>query len=40
MPSLSVALRMLLLVRTAGAMYSLIADCDEGQLDFLHILLS
>ena len=29
-PSLSVALRMLLLIRTAGAMYSIIADCDEG----------
>lgn len=31
-PSLSVALRMLLLVRTAGAMYSIISDCDEGEL--------
>ena len=31
-PSLSVALRMLLLIRTAGAMYSIIADCDEGRL--------
>jgi alpha-1,2-mannosyltransferase len=30
-PSLSVALRMLLLVRTAGAMFSIIADCDEGE---------
>jgi len=31
-PSLSVALRMLLLVRTAGAMYSIISDCDEGEI--------
>ncbi|KAL7421010.1 mannosyltransferase [Cryptotrichosporon argae] len=28
-PSLSLAFRLLLLVRTAGAMYSVIADCDE-----------
>jgi hypothetical protein len=31
-PSLSVALRMLLLVRTTAAMYSIISDCDEGEL--------
>lgn len=29
-PSLSVAFRMLLLMRTVGAMYATIADCDEG----------
>ncbi|ORX39298.1 putative mannosyltransferase [Kockovaella imperatae] len=28
-PSFSVAVRMLLLIRSAGAMYSLISDCDE-----------
>lgn len=31
-PSLSVAIRMLALIRTAGAMYSIISDCDEGEL--------
>lgn len=31
MPSLSLAFRILLLMRTAGAMYSIIADCDEGE---------
>lgn len=30
-PSLSLALRLLLLVRTAAAMYSIISDCDEGE---------
>lgn len=29
-PSLSLAFRMILLVRTAGAMFAIIADCDEG----------
>ncbi|WVQ81367.1 hypothetical protein IAT38_003490 [Cryptococcus sp. DSM 104549] len=28
-PSLSMAIRILLLIRTAGAMYSIISDCDE-----------
>lgn len=30
-PSLSFAFRLLLLVRTAAAMYSIISDCDEGE---------
>lgn len=30
-PSFSLAVRLLLLVRTAAAMYSVIADCDEGE---------
>lgn len=30
LPSFSLAVRLLLLVRTAGAMYTIIADCDEG----------
>lgn len=30
-PSFSFALRILLLMRTAGAMYAVIADCDEGR---------
>lgn len=29
-PSLSLAFRLLLLMRTTGAMYSIISDCDEG----------
>ena len=33
-PSFTVALRLLLLVRAAGAMYSLISDCDEGEFSF------
>lgn len=33
-PSLSLALRLLLLVRTAAAMYSIISDCDEGEYFF------
>jgi alpha-1,2-mannosyltransferase len=30
-PSFSVAVRMLLLIRAAGAMYNVISDCDEGE---------
>lgn len=30
-PSLSVAIRILLLIRAAGAMYNIISDCDEGE---------
>jgi alpha-1,2-mannosyltransferase len=29
-PSFSVAVRILLLIRAAGAMYNIISDCDEG----------
>ena len=31
-PSFSLALRILLLIRVAGAMYSNMDDCDEGRL--------
>lgn len=37
-PSLSLALRLLLLVRTAAAMYSIISDCDEGEFFFFFFL--
>ena len=30
-PNFSVAVRMLLLIRAAGAMYNVISDCDEGE---------
>ena len=33
-PNFSVAVRMLLLIRAAGAMYNVISDCDEGESPF------
>lgn len=30
-PSFSVAVRILLIIRAAGAMYNVISDCDEGE---------
>lgn len=41
-PTLSVAFRMLWLIRSIGAMYSIISDCDEGislSRDDRHVLM-
>lgn len=37
-PSFSLALRILLLIRVAGAMYSNMDDCDEGEFEFTRYL--
>lgn len=34
-PSFSVALRLLVLIRTVAAMFSIVADCDEGELSHI-----
>ncbi len=36
-PSFSLAVRIILLVRIAGAMYTNISDCDEGQF-YVHYI--